>query len=282
MDNISDKRINPRTGQKGEGKRLKKKYRYNDSLGKYKNKYQNLIHKPKNETNQNKFEDALTNLKSGLAENSQEVEVKEKIREHMPVRKHNLINTHKLSISVPKYHILRPSTPKRDYNLIKRKVLLNTPKTLNNSSYFKTSDNFAPFTETDISNKYNSTMRHKYRNFSRPNFRPLLTTTDFNLSSKYNINNIGDSSRNKELITLNNILVKQNKELRQKTREMRYKINDLLNNVKIVRIDNQKVSNEKKKLLMQIQNLENQLDNNKSMSLNELESKSNLITNKKI
>ena len=291
MDNIASKRNNHHTGQRGEVKRLKKT-RYNDSLGKYKTKYQNLIHKQKNEanqninqnknintsTNQNKFEEALTNLKSGLVESSQDIEIKEKKQEYKPIRRHNFTNTQRSSLSVPKYHILRPTTPKRVFNLAKRKIYINTPKTMNDSSYFKTAENFVVYPEVDRNNRYVETLRPKYRNYSRPSFRPLLTSTDFGINMKSNINNFIDNTRGKELITLNNILTKQNKELRQKAREMRYKINDLLNNIKLIRMDNQKNNDEKKKLLMEIKNLENQLDYNKNMSLNELELKSNTIT----
>ena len=94
---------------------------------------------------------------------------------------------------------------------------------------------------------------------------------------KFNTIKYDDSFKNKELNNVNIILQKQNKQLRQNTREMRYKINDLLNNIKLLRMDNQRLNNEKNQLLMAIRNLENELDINKNMSLNELEIKKNEI-----
>ena len=41
---------------------------------------------------------------------------------------------------------------------------------------------------------------------------------------------------------------------------MRYKINELLNNIKIIRMDNQRLNNEKKKLLLRITNLEKDIE----------------------
>ena len=98
---------------------------------------------------------------------------------------------------------------------------------------------------------------------------------------KFNTIKYDDSFKNKELNNVNIILQKQNKQLRQNTREMRYKINDLLNNIKIMRMDNQMSKSEKSKLLIKISNLENEIDINKNLNINELELK-NMIGQIKI
>ena len=59
---------------------------------------------------------------------------------------------------------------------------------------------------------------------------------------------------------------------------MRYKINNLLNNIKIIRMDNLRINNEKNKLIMKITNLESVLDLSKNLSFNELEERSNIIS----
>jgi chromosome segregation ATPase len=169
---------------------------------------------------------------------------------------------------------------------------INTPKATNYSTYLKTTNDFNEFNEGERRNKISdilsSSFRTTYRTKSRPNFSSPLAYKDFNLNlDKSSANNDFDnitmnstsfnSAKSKEIVTLNNILQKQNKELRQRIREMRYKINDLLNKIKIIRMDNQRLNSEKNKLLMKITNLENELDINKNLSLNQLESKSNII-----
>ena len=123
------------------------------------------------------------------------------------------------------------------------------------------------------------------RGFSRPNYRGLLPSNKLKIENGNGMNNfirlnnmnLNTDIKNKELNNLNNILERQNKELRQNTREMRYKINDLLNNIKLLRMDNQRLNSDKNKLLVQISNLENELDISKNLSMNELELKSNQI-----
>ena len=246
MDNTTNSRHNPHQEQR---RQLKKNYRYNDSLSKYKKAKQKI------ESNQNKMDASLKNLNSGITEISTDNNEKEKKSNYLPIKKYDWTSRTRISLSAPKYHFLKPSTPKRDYNLKKKNQYINTPKTLNNSSYYKTSENFSQYTDTDISNRYNDLIPPKARDFSKPNYRSILST-EFNSNTirKTGVNNDfnnytlinGDGSKNKELITLNNILQKQNKELRQKTREMRYKINELLNNIKLIRMDNQRLNNEKK------------------------------------
>ena len=66
-----------------------------------------------------------------------------------------------------------------------------------------------------------------------------------NYDEIYNIN-INHYSKPKEIIMINKILKNQNKEFMLKANEMRNKISDLLNNLKSVKMENQKVNNDKK------------------------------------
>ena len=291
MDNSTNTRNNLHHEHR---RQLKKKYRYNDSLSKYKKTMENLAKKQKKDPSQNKYEENLKKIQSGLTDISFNIN-REKIDldyyKSNKSKKHDWTNSKRISLSAPKYHFLKASTPKRDYNLRRKKLYANTPKTLNDSSNYKTSNNYGQYIQTERPIKHTNLISQKVRNYSRPNFRSILSSNEFNLNTRkssylddfnnykqINTIEIGDSYKNKELLTLNNILQKQNKELRQNNREMRYKINDLLNNIKIIRIENQRLNSEKKKLQLNIANLENALDINKNASYNELESKSNSIT----
>ena len=290
MENIPNSRHNPHAVHRLQ---LKKNYRYNDSLKKYKRAMTNLAQKSKNLIqSKNSYETDLSNLNVGLNKISTEFKEREAPSSSNMIKKHDWTKNRRVALSSPKFHILKHSTPKRDYNLRRKNLYINTPKVTNYSTYLKATNNFNDFNEGERRNKItdilSSSFRTTYRTRSRPNFRPLLTSYDFNLNpNKSSANNDIDnitmnstsftSAKSKEIVTLNNILQKQNKELRQRIREMRYKINDLLNNIKLIRMDNQRLNSEKNKLLMKITNLENELDINKNMSLNQLESKSNII-----
>ena len=292
MENISNTRHNPHTVHRPQ---LKKKSRYNDSLKKYKKTMSNLAQKAKNiYQGQNQDETDFSNSKIGLNIIPTELREKETPSNSNIIKKYDWTTNKRVSLSAPKYHFLKASTPKRNYNLRRKDLLLNTPKDTNYSTYLKTTNDFNEFNEGERRNKaseiLSTSFRTTLRTKSRPNLRPLLAYNDFSFnpnksSANNDINNLTinnsssfNSVKSKEIITLNNILQKQNKELRQRTREMRYKINDLLNNIKLIRLDNQRLNSEKNKLLMKITNLENELDISKNMSLNELESKSNIIT----
>ena len=290
MENISNTRHNPHTVHRPQ---LKKKYRYNDSLKKYKRAKTNLAQKSKNIIrDQNNYETDLSNSKIGLNKISTEFEERETPSSCNLTKKHDWTKNRRISLSSPKYHILKHSTPKSDYNLRRKNLYINTPKVTNYSTYLKTTNDFKVFNEENRRNKINdifsSSFRTTFRPNSRPNYRSFLAYKDFSFNqNKSSANNDIDnltlkctsfnSSKSKEIVKLNKILQNQNKELRHRTREMRYKINDLLNNIKIIRMDNQRLNSEKNKLIMKITNLENELDINKNMSLNQLESKSNII-----
>ena len=70
----------------------------------------------------------------------------------------------------------------------------------------------------------------------------------------------------------------QNKELRRRQSKLADKINYLLNRIKSMNINSQKEENDKKKLLIKIKSLENELDINKKKALKDLEQKRNIIT----
>ncbi len=280
----------------------RKNFRYNDSKNKYKKIIPNLTQKQKLNPKE-KFELALTNLKEGLEEITLEFKEKEECKsKEKDERKNYLLNTQplnnynrinkRISLSVPKYHrYIRTATPIRDYDLIKKKLsYLNSSNSLHNS-YFKTMNNYKINDNFYRTGDINSLSHTKRRNYSRPSYRKILKTSsninnlNYNTTSnndmdylKLNNIRINNDFKNKELNNINNILEKQNKELRHKTRDMRYKINDLLNNIKLLRMDNQRLNDEKNKLLIRISNLENELDINKNMSINELEKKANKIS----
>ena len=288
MDNIARTRITPHNSRRD----IKKKYRYNDSISKYRrshpnNNIQKLTINPKK-----KFKLALENLKEGLAEFTSETNenrnsiAKEKEKqnnyniESKSIKRFD--STHKrLSLSAPKYHILKSTTPKRNLPLLKKRSYLDTSKSLHRS-FFTNKDyttNSDIYRVDDILQPYETSSK----DFNKPNYRRILGNdlkydNDSSISY-YRMNSlkIENDIKNREINNMNTILQRQNKELRQKVREMRYKINDFLNNIKLMRMDNQRLNSEKNKLLIQISNLENELDTNKNLSMNELESKSNQI-----
>ena len=271
----------------------KKNYRYNDSISKYKKNYPNNIHKysayPKE-----KFEVALENLKEGIEEITSEfnksndktkLPIKDNISTTNPSKRYN-IQKNPLTSSAPKFHFLKVTTPRRNYPLIsKKRHYLDTSKSLN-KSFFTTANDYKNNSVIFNADNHSIFDMNTSRLYSRPIYRRiLLSKNSKNENGNENLDylrlnsiNIDNDIKHKELINMNNILQRQNKELRQNTREMRYKINDLLNNITSLRMDNQRLNSEKNKLLIQITNLENEFDINKNLSMNELELKSNQIT----
>ena len=302
MDNINKIR-NIRINNHRDPKK-NKNFRYNDSLGKYKKAISHKSHKHKLNPKE-KFEIALTNLREGLEEITSEEKEREKQqkilineRKAKNIRNNNMINARRLknyntlnnriSLSVPKYRHrnVRIETPSRHNYLHKKKSSFIEPPSSMHSTYVKTMN-------YSVNPKYYRTRndslfsRTAYRNFSRPRYKNNIDSVIINTNSNYNDNidyltltnrKISDDLKSKELSNINNILQRQNKELRQNIREMRYKVNDLLNNIKLLRMDNQRLNSENNKLLMRITNLENEFDISKNMSMNELELKSNQIS----
>ena len=240
---------------------LKKNLQNNTFKSKYNNSIPQKIQKTYLETSQ-KFEHALNNLREGLAELSQEQDTANTFSS-VPLKK--------LSYIEPKRQNLRAKTPKRNHNLLKRN--LNYLNTSNNqsSSYIRTLDNFSIHSSRKLHNRL-----HPSISTTRKSSKTGIFNDINNLEIVYNTN-INEFSKPKEIIMLNYILKKQNKEFRTKAGEMRHKINELLNNLRLSRMDNQRLNNEKKELIMKISYLENELEINKNMTSNEVELKNNAI-----
>ena len=297
MDKISD--------IKSHQKRARlRKYRANDSLNKYKKtKIQNITNlRPQNINIKQPIETSIltTNVElSDMPKNQLEQIGKydDKPFTHSLKRLRDLEN-HIASRSVPRYHFLKRGNKHhmdslREFNTTSNLAYYPTQNDVSNSfvnddynyqnqnlgtsfSYRSLHRNYSrPHSKYhDRNNKYkiDYNFPRSLRNFDSNNFN--YTYTDMNNISS---TNISDNSKTMEMMNYNNILKKQNKELRERTHETRNKINDLLNNIKMLRMENQRLNSEKKQLLMKITNLENELDYNKNMSLNELDAKDKLI-----
>ena len=240
---------------------LKTELRYNRPLS-INNKI--LINTSKNNPHDPslKFERALVNLKEGLAELPNDY-----LPNESPNFSYNNLPLKKISIQKNKY--LRARTPKRNYNFPKKNLNF-----LDNSkiTHLNTTDDF-------ITQNNRKTLTNRINQSLYPITKDNISEYNndiINLERVYNIN-INDFSKPKEIVMLNTILKKQNNEFRIKTSEMRNKINELLNNLKAARMDNQRLNNEKKNLLTKISFLENELNIKQNISLNELESKNNMI-----
>ena len=218
----------------------------------------------KNLNNQNKnFERNLIILKEGLTDYSNKY--KKKIGPFYNNKDEPIKN---LSFSATRYHNLKSTYEKKDLSLILNKKNLNLKPIISSkakSLYLTTINDYSSFDNNKRPNK-----RYKLRSPIHTNAK----SENHYLDKSYNISDI---SKTKEIIMLNKIFKKQIKQFKIKTEEMRNKINELVNNLKLVRMDNQKLNKEKKKLLMNISYLENELEINKNKYLNQLELKDNNI-----
>ena len=284
MENNIKVRHNPHQRHRAH---LKKKTRYKDSLSKYINTIPKLVQKPNIIPNQDQNESNinLKNLREGLMEFTTEIRKKEIPLIFESTTSYEWRNNHRYSISESKYHFLRSTTPKRNNLRREKNINHHTPIPLTRS-YIKNDDFNKKRNRNDkISDIFSSTCRTwtRSRSKGRENFQSVYNNNEVRLNSKRSTNLLtksyaGKRIKNIETSTLNNTLQKENKELRRKVREMRYKINDLLNTIKLLRIDNQRVEIDKKKLSMKINTLEKELDYINNMKLNELEKKSNIIS----
>ena len=253
------------------------KYRYKDS--KYLDPQPSLSTKKKINPKE-KFELALENLIEGLSEISKDF--KERYRNNNESALNIMANYSKdnkknLSYSKPHYKHLN-SYKKNKYDLERRN--LHKPILKHNlyDNILTSNSNIVK-----INNRYNTYNAGLKINFIEPNHQRIGSNSLNHTNSKdkvySNFMNYNDNEiKSRELTNMNLILKKQNKELREKSREDRYKVKDLLNNIKLLRMDNQRLKNEKNKLLIKITNLENELDISKNLSMNELELKSNQIS----
>ena len=281
MNNLPFKRIIPYQSKNY----VKKSIPYDDTKIKLSKTFQTNDRRPRRFAKE-KFEQVLTNLKEGLAEITSEFNINDikdnnDLYHSINVRGYASKNR-KNSLSISKNKALKSNTPKRDYSLIRKKVLyLDDSKSLNTNT--KRKNDFINISERYIkSSRINPASQINSMAKNKTNLRRRFLTSNnirYNISNDYNYYTINNSNNLKfgEISNLNNILNEQNRELRQTIRDMRFKINDLLNNNKLIRMDCQRLKDDKKKLLMRISNLENKLDINKNLSMNELELKSNTI-----
>ena len=292
MENNIKVRHNPHQRHRAN---LKKSTRYKDSLSKYKDTIPKLIQKqtiiPTLEQNESKMN--MKNLRKGLMEFKAEIRKKEIPSIFESTTSYGWRINQRYSFSAPKNHFLRVNTPKRNYLRREKNINHHTPISLYRSH--TKNDEFKE--KRNRNDKISDIFSSSFRTMTRSRSRPTRRT---NIHSSYNYNELslkprritlhtdrmnnlltksyaGESTKGREASAINNILQKQNKELRQKVREMRYKINDLLNKIKSIRIDSQRAEFDKKQLSMKINSLENELDINNTMKLNELENKSKTI-----
>ena len=216
-----------------------------------------------------KFKSALDNLKEGLAELSNE-----SIPEDKPYNKNSYkdfpLNT--ITNTTPEYNYTRAKTAKKNISL--NLNTLNSSKKLS-SSYYSSNDFYEPKSQiSSLRIKPNKRISSSY--FNDEISKPEYLNDIISMEKIYNIN-INNYSRQKDINLINKILKVQNKKLKIKNGEMRNKINELLNNLSLVRMNYQRIYNEKKELIMRISYLENELTIKKSMNNNEIELKDDLI-----
>ena len=270
---------------------LKKKLRANDSYGKNKQRIINHKLKPQNiELNINNEDIPLQSVIPVQTEMS----LRERVN---PLKKYERYNfTKRASYTAPKYRLLSSITPKREYQRknIYTKLISNRLNN-NNNPFYKTTEAFNDLYDLDIKKRYNinyptrSYFRIKNRNFSRPDFRGIKT--EFNLNNentyqKYNINinrsnytkdNVKDNVKLKELITMNNILNKQNAKLKAQIKELTLKLKEIKEkDIKLMK-DNQCIITMNKKLKINLNDKQKELKNIRDMSSTELDSQNSTI-----
>ena len=249
--------------------------RYKTSLTKVKKP---IISASKNEYSDSstKFEQALINLKEGLEQLSNEFPLEETSNNYNYSYKN--VPLKRISYSAPKNRSEKNTYLRNTFNIIPNKKNsipknINSKKYINiNNSYLNSKDNFS------MINHPQRKLVGRYSNYfynDRSNYKADYTSDVINLNNNYFYNS--DISKNNEIALIIKILKKQNKQYKIKNSEMRNKINDLLNNLSMERMSNQRLNNEKKKLLMKITSLENELEIKNSMKLNEIELKNSEI-----
>ena len=167
------------------------------------------------------------------------------------LEKRDILNSNKKHFfTLPNYQNLKTATPKRS-NFFKRN---RSFRNINDSSFF-----------------------NKWKSFYTLNTEGNGYVSDINTRKSFRKSNFSYYIQNKELINLNNILKEQNKDLRQNARKMKLKLQELLHYQNNLKEANQELLFDKKMLLMEKEQLENELDNNRNISLNELKIKNNKI-----
>ena len=222
---------NIHTNSTNSKKDIKKKYRYNDSLGKYKKENPNLVKKRK------KVDLSLKNEGADISNISSQINEKNNILNYNQIGRLELCQKYrnKTSTSIPKYHVLKASTPKRDFNFQKRNLHLNS-KNINNTTYNKKIDDFNNAFEFETRNTIShfqtpffTITNRNYSNYSKPNI-------EYNIS-KDRSNYILDNAKLKQISNLDNILNKHDTESSQINKE----INELRNINKKLYIENNNI-----------------------------------------
>ena len=206
----------------------------------------------------------------------------------LEARKYNLSEKRKpIPMTIPKQRSLRTITPKKYYSFMKDKAIKLDFSNSLQDSYFKPRKEIfiKSYNNKSLENKNNTIFPITFKDIININNSKYLTYNNdkYNNNSDYNyyamntVNN-SENTKNKKFRNLYNIINNQNKNLRYTAREMSLKMNDLLKEIKLIRIENNRLNGEKKKLLIKISNLEKELNLKKSLSYNELELRSNKIT----
>jgi len=265
---------------------LKKRLRANDSLNKYKKKNQNILKKQNIESNTNNDDIPTQRLRTQLTE----ISLHEKEREN-PLQNYEQRDLlKKPSFTEVKYHLHQARTPRRDYRRKHNFFVNSLSNRLNNTTYLKTTEDYNNKYETDRERKSNirDLIRDKIRNryYSRPNFRRFYSNYNINDVERKNdylngtnrtlnrTNYVRENNiKMKEIITLNNILNKQNNEMKLKIKETTIKLNEFIIKQNKLINENQYIKNENKKLLMNLSSVQNELNNLKNMTYDEIESK---------
>ena len=224
-------------------KNIQKNVRYNRALSRTNKSIQD-ISKSNFLNTTNKFERALSNLREGLAELSNEYLDKEHLLNNYNSYCNyncNNIPVEKKYYSPNKFQYLRTRTPKRDLNLIKNNLEYSNISKIPSSSFLNSTNDYSVITsKSRINQLYHQGPQTTIKSPKTEYYNDIK-----NIDKIYKIN-IKDISKPKEIIMLNNILRKQNKEFKEKIGKMRNKINELLNNLKMVRMKNQRLNNDKK------------------------------------
>ena len=276
MENNIKVRHNPHQAHRAH---LKKITRYKDSLSKYKNTIPKLIQKyniiPTQEQSESKIN--LKNLREGLMEDTAEIGKNEVPSIFSSTTSYERRTNPRHSLSAPRYHILKATSPKRNYLRREKNINHHTPISLYRSCVKNDDFNGKRNRNNKISDILSSSFRTRTNSRSRGRAIFQNNYNEMTLNPKRSsipidgINNLltksyaGKSIKGLEKSTQNNILQKQNQELRQKVREMRFKINDLLNEIKSLRIDNQRAENDKQKLYIKILDLTTLLDKKENL-----------------
>ena len=269
---------------------LKTKLRANDSYGK--NKQRIITHKkpPNIGLNIQNEDIPLQSVKPIQTEMS----LRERVNPLKKYERHNNINNiiKRTSYTAPKYRLLESRTPKREYH---RTKLISNRLYNNNNTFYKTTEAFNDLYDLDIRKRYNINytirpyIRLKNRNYSRPDFHGIKTELDLNNESTYQKNNINinrtnyikdsikDNVKLKELITMNNILNKQNTQLKAQIRELTFKLKEIKEkDIKLMK-NNQYIVTLNKKLKINLNDKQKELKNLKEMSSTELDSQNSTI-----